>query len=137
VATIDYCPTPCNTCRTVTCTSCEILAKIPDRDFWKALQHLGWSVFDIGGKPFYLCTICQTHAQLSRLAQCLAEKGQRALFLDAQEELRDLDTIIAQRRAVFSRSLRGTLTGKRNQRQKTPQQDWLPTPAEGNPRWLH
>jgi hypothetical protein len=91
-----------NTYRTVNCTSCDTPAKVPAEVFFDALKRLGWEIFDIGGRDFYLCMLCRAQALVTRLAHCFEEKGKRARCIDAQEELRDLDSAIADRKAYFS-----------------------------------
>jgi hypothetical protein len=95
-------PAPRNTERTVTCTSCDTPAQVPAAVFFAALDHLGWEIFEVGGRDFYLCMTCRAHALLTRLALSLKEKGLPACFSDAQEVLRDLESAIAQRKACFS-----------------------------------
>jgi hypothetical protein len=61
-------------------------------------------MWDIGGKAFSLCLICQFQTLLTRFARCFEEQGQRARLLDAQEGLRVLKSAIADRKAAFSSS---------------------------------
>jgi hypothetical protein len=100
--TLNVRPARRNTYRTITCESCDLPAKIPNQVFFDALKNWGWEVLDIGGRDFYLCLLCQAQALGTRLAHCFEEKGKRARGIDAQEELRDLDSAIAQRKAYFS-----------------------------------
>jgi hypothetical protein len=60
--TLNTCPPQRNTERTVTCTSCDTPAQVPAAVFFAALDHLGWEIFEVGGRDFYLCKLCRAGA---------------------------------------------------------------------------
>jgi hypothetical protein len=104
MSTLNNRPEGRKTDRTVTCTSCDTPAQVPAAIFFAALDHLGWEIFDIGGRDCYLCKTCRAYSLFRQLAHCFKEKGPPACFSSVQEVLRDLESAIASRRACFSLS---------------------------------